>query len=92
MTQAHKTPGALVVFHDKMFKPPYTPFYDAYKDDVFEVQDPNIYPGHMKVKSTSTGSSIVIHDDEVKTAPRERLSRLVRTQLSKVKKEGTIPS
>lgn len=67
MTQAHKTPGALVEFHDKMFKPPYAPYYDAYRGEVFEVLDPNVYPGHMQIKNTSNGKTIIIHTDEVKT-------------------------
>lgn len=37
MTQAHKTPGALVLIHDKCFKRPYEPYYNYLKNIVLEV-------------------------------------------------------
>ena len=68
MTQAHKTPGAIVIFKEKMYAAPYAPFYDAYRGVQFEVMDPNAHPGHMKLKNLSTGELILCHTDEVKTA------------------------
>jgi hypothetical protein len=70
MTQAHKTPGAKVVFKAKMFAAPYAPFYDAYKYVIFEVTDPNVHPGHMMLKNLETGEKFMCHDGEVQTAPR----------------------
>ena len=68
MTQAHKTPGAIVEFKEFVYKAPYAPFYDAYKGHRFEVIDPIKYPGHMLIKPlTYFGDPIIIHDDEVKT-------------------------
>jgi len=29
--------GSKVIFAKKVFEPPYTPYYDAYKDQVFEI-------------------------------------------------------
>lgn len=67
MTQAHKTPGAIVEFKDKMYVAPYAPFYNAYRGVKFEVMDPNFHPGHMRIKNLDTGEISTCHDDEVKT-------------------------
>lgn len=75
MTQAHKTPGAIVEFVDKMYRPPYAPYYDAYKGELFEVKDPNKHPGHMLVQNIKGGDPFLIHDDEVKTITKERRLR-----------------
>jgi hypothetical protein len=76
MTKAHKTPGAIIEFTEKMYRPPYAPFYDAHKGVAFEVKDPNKYPGHMLIKSLRDGTTIIIHDDEVQTVTKERLKEL----------------
>ena len=68
MTQAHKTPGAIVRFKDKMFSAPYAPFYDDAKGVKFEVIDPNVYPGHIRIKNLETSVITICHDDEIQTA------------------------
>lgn len=73
MTQAHKTPGAVIEFHDFVYRPPYAPFFDAYRDKLFEVVDPNKHPGHMLIKPLEGGTPFLIHDDEVKTVPKDRV-------------------
>lgn len=58
--------GNQVVFNAKVFKKPYTPYYDTYKGHVFEVE--NISDGHVKLKCVSDPKVIVngrVHEDEL---------------------------
>lgn len=59
-------PGMKVTFHPKVFKHPYTPYYDAYQGHTFEVVA--LHPGdHVELKCVS-GTVVVggcVHDDEL---------------------------
>jgi hypothetical protein len=83
MTQAHKTPGNLVKFKDKVFEEgsPWYPYFNEYQGHYFQVLD-NPYPGHvlircesglMSVKEPEKPLEICIHDDEIMTvSPTEK--------------------
>ena len=75
MTQAHKTPGNLVRIKDKCYDKDsvYYPYYEAYKNQVFEVINDN-HNGHITIRCLSgltdkenTRLVITIHDDEIQT-------------------------
>jgi hypothetical protein len=81
MTQAHKTPGNLVEFHDKVFdkNSSWYPYYESYKGHQFEVLDVP-HPGHVRIRCITGLKSeqdlekdlvIGIHDDEIKTVPKQ---------------------
>jgi hypothetical protein len=83
MTQAHKTPGNLVEFHDKVFdeNKPWYPYYEDYKGHQIEVLDVP-HPGHVKIrcvtglkseKDPEKSLEICIHDDEIKTVPNKKV-------------------
>ena len=71
MTQAHKTPGAIVELKEKMYEAPYAPWYDEHKGETFEVLDGNHAPGHVLVRSLRDGVEVALHDDEIKTVPKK---------------------
>ena len=59
--------GSKVVFSDKVFHHPYTPYYDAYKGHTFEVVAFH-EGGHVQLKCVSDASVVVKgcpHDDEL---------------------------
>lgn len=83
MTQAHKTIGNLVEFHDKVFDETsvWYPHFNDYKNHVFEVLDVP-FSGHVKIRCISGLMSyrdnsqpleISIHDDEIKTVPKNKI-------------------
>ncbi len=59
--------GMTVIFSPKVFEPPYTPYYDAYKGHQFRVIA--FHPlGHVEVECIDDPSVIVsghVHDDEL---------------------------
>jgi len=72
MTQAHKTPGAVVQFKPMMFEAPYAPWFDEHKGETFEVIDGYVYHGHVKLKSLKNGEVFIIHDDEIQTIKKAK--------------------
>jgi hypothetical protein len=81
MTQAHKTPGAIVELHEKCFVSPYAPHFDYLKNKKFFVVK-EVYANHMEIKEIkeiADGNApivIVIHDDELKTVDKKIVKRL----------------
>jgi len=74
MTQAHKTPGALVEAHPDIL--PGGIIGDYYKhiplvDRVFEVMDVNP-PGHTKVRDIETGEIVHLHSENFKTVRKRK--------------------
>lgn len=60
--------GMKVCFRSKVFKPPYTPYYDAYKGHAFEVVNIRAHD-HIELKCVSDPTLKVaglVHDDELK--------------------------
>lgn len=88
MTQAHKTPGNVVQFHEKVFDKdkPWYPYYEDYKNHQFEVLYV-AHPGHIQIRCISglkekdnaeKDLEICIHDNEIKTIPtKKRLNKKV---------------
>ena len=86
MTQAHKTPGALVQFkpldpndkNDQMY-------FAQYEGRVFEIIEER-HPGHMVIKDYKTGKIVadergqpwVFHDDRFQTIPKALRHKLGR--------------
>lgn len=79
MTQAHKTPGALVKCHEKVFHPPYSPWFDSAKDKIFEVLNGYFYPGHVQVRDVATGEKTLFHDDELVTLDKAEARQYNKT-------------
>ena len=65
--------GDLVTFNSKVFCPPWTPYYDAYKGHTFEIV--SFHPGHhVELKCVSDPTIIVqghVHDDEIQLLRKE---------------------
>lgn len=62
--------GMDVYFRTKVFAPPYTPYYDAYRGHKFNVVALH-EGGHVELKCISDPSVVVagyVHDDELKRA------------------------
>lgn len=60
--------GGFVKFADKVFTPPYTPYYDAYKGHVFQVVAYHDNFSHVELKCYDDPSIVVnghVHLDEV---------------------------
>jgi hypothetical protein len=72
MTAAHKTPGNLVTFKDKVFESPYTPCYDQYKGLIFEVVTMS-EGNHVTIRNIADHSFVItIHPDEIKTVSKNK--------------------
>ena len=65
------TVGQRVVFNPKVFKAPYAPYYDAYKDHEFEVVALHYRGTHIELKCVDAPEVLVkgyVHPDELKNA------------------------
>lgn len=60
--------GMYVYFHSKVFKEPYAPYYDAYKDHKFRIVKTHPHQ-HYQLECVSDSSIIVqghVHGNELK--------------------------
>jgi hypothetical protein len=75
-------PGTEVAFHNKVFQPPYTPFYDEYANQTFQVVRLHHDDTHVELVCISDPSIKVkgyVHDDEiVPTAPQQKISHWMK--------------
>jgi hypothetical protein len=63
------TVGQRVVFNPKVFKAPYAPYYDAYKDHEFEIVALHHRDTHIELKCVDDPAVLVkgyVHPDELK--------------------------
>lgn len=63
--------GMEVYFRSKVFSPPYSPYYDAYKGHKFKVVRLHYDDSHIELKCISDPNVIVagyVHPDELKRA------------------------
>jgi len=79
MTQAHKTPGALVEMHPWTNEKGMEQYYGFMQGRVFEVMEECIR-GHLTVRDVFTGEIFGGHDENFKTLDKKRI-REVRKKL-----------
>lgn len=86
--------GMVVVFEDKVFSPPYTPYYDSYKGHIFEVLA--FHEGdHVKLKCVDDPSVAMQgypHADELTPSQGYLLGEIMKRELVREQLRDSSPN